>query len=101
MAEYIEEMVGNCQYSPTRYTGGRNNPNNVYHYRKWGYTVYRTYYDKESDEAWEMLLYSLEHQTKLAIGGFEKEDVDQDEVHVDPDNIQQLKNLFTIEGPRS
>jgi hypothetical protein len=98
MAEYIEEMVGNCQYSPTRYRGGRNNPNNVYHYRKWGYTVYRTYYDKESDEAWEMLLYSLEHQTKLALGGFGEEGVDEDDVHVDPDNIQQLKNLFTIEG---
>lgn len=98
MAEYLEEMAGNCQYCPTRYHGGRKNPDNVYCSRKWGYTVYRTYYNKESDEAWEMLLYSLEHQTKLALSGFGEEGVDEDDVHVDPENIQRLKNFLTIEG---
>ncbi|KAK2678684.1 hypothetical protein RAB80_007424 [Fusarium oxysporum f. sp. vasinfectum] len=98
MAEYIQDMADNCQYCPTRYRGGRKNPDNVYYSRKWGYTVYRTYYNKESDEAWEMLLYSLEHQTKLALGGFGEEGVDEDDVHVDPDNIQRLKNFLTIEG---
>jgi hypothetical protein len=98
MAEYIGKMARNCQYCPTRYRGGRKNPDNVYYSRKWGYTVYRTYYNKESDEAWEMLLYSLEHQTKLALGGFGEEGVDEDDVHVDPDDIQRLKNFLTIEG---
>ncbi|RGP81000.1 hypothetical protein FLONG3_788 [Fusarium longipes] len=91
-------MVSNCRYSPTRYLSGKNNPKNVRYDRKWGYTVYRTYYGEESDEAWEMLLYSLEHQTKLAFGGIKNEDVNGDEVHVDPNDIQKLKNLFTIEG---
>jgi hypothetical protein len=98
MAEYIGEMARNCQYCPTRYRGGSKNPDNVYYPRKWGYTVYRTYYSKESDEAWEMLLYSLEHQTKLALGGFGEEGVDEDDKHVDPDDIQRLKNFLTIEG---
>ncbi|EXA31532.1 hypothetical protein FOVG_17154 [Fusarium oxysporum f. sp. pisi HDV247] len=98
MAEYIGKMARNCQYCPTRYRGGRKNPDNVYYSRKWGYTVYRTYYNKESDEAWEMLLYSLEHQTKLALGGFGEEGVDEDDVHVDPDDIQRLKKFLTIEG---
>ncbi|RFN43182.1 hypothetical protein FIE12Z_12584 [Fusarium flagelliforme] len=91
-------MADNCRYCPTRYPGGSKNPDNVYYYRKWGYTVYRTYYDKESDEAWEMLLYSLEHQTKLAFGGIKNKDYNGDEVHVDPNDIQQLKKFFTIEG---
>ncbi|UZP32186.1 hypothetical protein NXS19_000002 [Fusarium pseudograminearum] len=98
MAEYIGEMARNCQYCPTRYRGGSKNPDNVYYPRKWGYTVYRTYYSKESDEAWEMLLYSLEHQTKLALGGFGEEGVDEDDKHVDSDDIQRLKNFLTIEG---
>lgn len=98
MSEYIEDMAGNCHYCPTRYPGGSKNPDNVYYYRKWGYTVYRTYYAKESDEAWEMLLYSLEHQTKLALAGFGEEGVDEDGVHVNPDDIQQLKNFLRIEG---
>ncbi|KAM0466441.1 hypothetical protein ACHAP7_012245 [Fusarium lateritium] len=98
MAEYIEGMARNCQYCPTRYPGGSKNPDNVYYSRKWGYTVYRTYYNKEFDEAWEMLLYSLEHQTKLALSGFGEEGVDEDDVCVDPDNIQRLKNFLTIEG---
>ncbi|SPJ87850.1 uncharacterized protein FTOL_12319 [Fusarium torulosum] len=101
MADHIEEMISNVyrpDYEAKQWPGGRKNPDNYHHHRKWGYTVYRTYYDKESDEAWEMLLYSLEHQTKLALGGFGEEGVDQDDVHVDRDDVQLLKNLFTIEG---
>ncbi|RBR26160.1 uncharacterized protein FIESC28_01051 [Fusarium coffeatum] len=101
MADHIEEMIENCcwpELDTKRYPGGRKNPNNIYRYRKWGYTVYRTYYSKESDEAWAMLLYSLEHQTKLALSGFGEEGVDDDDVHVDQDDVQQLRNLFTIEG---
>jgi hypothetical protein len=101
MADHIKEMISNVyrpDYEAKQWPGGRKNPDNYHHYRKWGYTVYRTYYDKESDEAWEMLLYSLEHQTKLALGGFREEGVDQDDVHVDRDDVQLLKNLFTIEG---
>ncbi|KAF5250357.1 hypothetical protein FANTH_4457 [Fusarium anthophilum] len=61
--------------------GGRKNPDNFHHYRKWGFTIYRTYYVKESDENWIALLYSLKDQTKLAFGGFEDdEEVDQDDM---------------------
>ncbi|KAH7006584.1 hypothetical protein EDB82DRAFT_573298 [Fusarium venenatum] len=96
MAEYIEEMIQNA-YSPgyeaKRYPGSRKNPDNYCHYyHKWGYTVYRTYYDKKSDEAWKILLYSLTHQTRLAFGGVEEEE------DVDQDDMQRLKNLFTIDG---
>ncbi|KAM0230846.1 hypothetical protein ACHAPO_008902 [Fusarium lateritium] len=94
MADYIEEMIQDAygpDYEAKQHPGGRKNPDNYCHYRKWGYTVYRTYYGKESDEAWKMLLYSMRHQTRLAFGGFEEEDVDQDDV-------QRLKNLFTIDG---
>ncbi|KAM0231614.1 hypothetical protein ACHAPO_008462 [Fusarium lateritium] len=63
--------------------------------RKWGFTVYRTHYSEESDEAWKMLLYSLRHQTMLAFGAFAKgADVEHD---VDPDDVQRLKDLFYLE----
>lgn len=93
MTDHIEGMIQNVyrpDYEAKRYPGGRKNPDNHHHYRKWGFTVYRTYYAKESEEAWERLLHSLRHQTRLAFGGFEQEDVDQDDV-------QQLKDLFKID----
>lgn len=93
MADDIKQMIENVyrpDYEAKKYPGGRKNPDNHHHYRKWGYTVYRTYYAKESDEAWEMLLHSLRHQTRLAFGGFEQEDIDQADV-------QRLKDLFRID----
>ncbi|KAL2687921.1 hypothetical protein Neosp_005491 [[Neocosmospora] mangrovei] len=47
------------------------------YYRKWGFTIYRTYYG--NDENWQELLHSLRHQTKLAFGAFEDaKEIDQD-----------------------
>ncbi|KAF4416165.1 hypothetical protein FACUT_12820 [Fusarium acutatum] len=76
--------------------GGRQNPDNFHHYRKWGFTIYRTYYSKESDKHWEVLLYSLRYQTKLAFGTFEdEEETDQD----DRRRVQELFYLNVWENP--
>jgi hypothetical protein len=62
---------------------------------KWGFTIYRTYYGEESKEAWQMLLHSLRHQTKLAFGAYAKgADIEHD---VNPDDIQRLKELFYLD----
>ena len=58
-------------------------------YRKWGFSIYRTYYGKESDEHWQSLLYSLRHQTKLAFGRYEDEETNQD----DRRTVQELFHL--------
>ncbi|RGP69881.1 hypothetical protein FLONG3_7636 [Fusarium longipes] len=71
--------------------GGRKNPNNHHHYRKWGFTIYRTYYGKESDKHWQTLLYSLRHQTKLAFGTYE------DDEEINEDDRRQVRDLFHLE----
>lgn len=89
MASFIEEMIKNTWSYGSKKEGTKKEA------RKWGFTIYRTYYSEESDKAWQMLLYSLRHQTKLAFGAFEKgADVEHD---VDPDDIQRLKDLFYLE----
>ncbi|KAJ4136530.1 hypothetical protein NW768_004146 [Fusarium equiseti] len=96
MAETIDEMIDNVYQYPrgTKVEkGGRKNPNNFHHFRKWGFTIYRTYYG--NNEAWEVLLYSLRHQTKLAFGAYDEGA--ELEYDIDPDDIQQLKNLFHLE----
>ncbi|KAH7195291.1 hypothetical protein DER44DRAFT_843291 [Fusarium oxysporum] len=76
--------------------GGRKNPDNFHHYRKWGFTILRTYYGEESDEHWQALLYSLRHQTKLAFGAFEvDEETDQDDMR----RVQELFYLDVREDP--
>ncbi|KAM0199219.1 hypothetical protein ACHAQI_012179 [Fusarium lateritium] len=103
MVDNIGEMINNvyqCLPGTKPEKGGRKNPNNFQYFRKWGFTIYRTYYSNdsgnESDQAWQMLLYSLRHQTRLAFGAYEKgADVEHD---VDPDDIQQLKDLFYLEA---
>ncbi|KAF5570189.1 hypothetical protein FPHYL_1465 [Fusarium phyllophilum] len=70
--------------------GGRENPENSHHYRKWGFTIYRTYYGKESDKHWQALLYSLRHQTKLAFGAFENDG------ETDPDDLRRVQELFHL-----
>ncbi|KAJ4136533.1 hypothetical protein NW768_004149 [Fusarium equiseti] len=91
MAKIIEDMVSYVWPPPRKFKkepGGRKNPNN---WLKWGFTVYRTYYGEESDEAWQMLLHSLRHQTRLAFGRFaDKKDIDQDDV-------QRLRDLFRLD----
>ncbi|KAF5560713.1 hypothetical protein FNAPI_4089 [Fusarium napiforme] len=71
--------------------GGRKNPDNFHHYRKWGFTIYRTYYGKESDKHWHALLYSLRHQTKLAFGAFEEEE------EIDQDDVRRIQELFSLD----
>ncbi|KAG5788781.1 hypothetical protein H9Q69_012152 [Fusarium xylarioides] len=71
--------------------GGRKNPDNFHHYRKWGFTIYRTYYGKESDKHWQALLYSLRHQTKLAFGAFE------DDGETDQDGMRRVQELFYLD----
>ncbi|RFN43183.1 hypothetical protein FIE12Z_12585 [Fusarium flagelliforme] len=84
-------MISNT-HRPTRYNVIKR-PGPKEH--KWGFTIYRAYYGEESEEAWQMLLYSLRHQTKLAFGAYAKgADVEHD---VNPDDIQRLKDLFYLE----
>ncbi|RBR26159.1 uncharacterized protein FIESC28_01050 [Fusarium coffeatum] len=97
MNEMIEEMVDNVYQYPSGTkveAGGRKNPNNFHLFRKWGFTIYRTYHG--NNEAWEMLLYSLRHQMKLAFGAYDKGAIT--EYDVDPDDIQWLKDLFHLEA---
>ncbi|RGP58905.1 hypothetical protein FSPOR_11713 [Fusarium sporotrichioides] len=99
MSDVINQMIGYVWGFP-RWTklesGGRKNPDNHQHYCKWGFTIYRTYYGKESDEHWQSLLYSLRHQTKLAFGTYEDdEETDED----DRRKLQELFHLDTREDP--
>ncbi|KAM0227736.1 hypothetical protein ACHAPO_011304 [Fusarium lateritium] len=92
MIDYVWGIPRGTKVEP----GGRKNPDNHQHYRKWGFTIYRTYYGKKSDENWQSLLYSLRHQTKLAFGTYEDdEETDED----DRRKIQELFHLDTREDP--
>jgi hypothetical protein len=94
MSGVIEQMIDEVWCFPrgTKVEpGGRKNPDNHQHYRKWGFTIYRTYYGKESDKHWQSLLYSLRHQTKLAFGTFE------DDMDTDQDDRRQVQELFQLE----
>ncbi|KAH7191801.1 uncharacterized protein B0J16DRAFT_393829 [Fusarium flagelliforme] len=99
MSNVIEEMIDYVWGFPPGtklQPGGRKNPDNYQHYRKWGFPIYRTYYSKESDEHWQSLLYSLRHQTKLAFGAYEDgEEIDQD----DRRRLQELFHLDVHEDP--
>ncbi|CAJ0551408.1 Ff.00g113380.m01.CDS01 [Fusarium sp. VM40] len=100
METIIKQMIDEVWFFPRGGTkvgpGGRKNPDNFKHYRKWGFTVYRTYYGEESDKYWQSLLYSLRHQTKLAFGSFEDEkDIDQD----DRRRVQELFQLDVCDDP--
>ncbi|KAJ4252461.1 hypothetical protein NW762_011062 [Fusarium torreyae] len=59
------------------------------YYRKWGFTIYRTYYG--NNENWQALLYSLRHQTKLAFGAFENDE------EIDQDVRQKLQKSFYLD----
>jgi hypothetical protein len=94
MSDVIKEMmyyVWSIPYGTKLERGGRKNPDNHKHYRKWGFPIYRTYYGKESDEHWKSLLYSLRHQTKLAFGTYE------DDEETNQDDRRQVRDLFHLE----
>lgn len=90
MADFIKEMIENTWSYGSKKLGTKIQD------RKWGFTVYRTYYGEESDGAWQTLLYSLRHQTKLSFGAFEKGAAI--EYDVDPDDLQRLKDFFYLEA---
>ncbi|KAJ4194606.1 hypothetical protein NW759_016491 [Fusarium solani] len=94
MPNIIEQMIRQVWRTPrgTKLApNGRKNPENFRYYRKWGFTIYRTYYGKESDEHWQALLHALRHQTRLAFGAFENdEDTDQDD-------RRQVRELFYLD----
>ncbi|KAF5624782.1 uncharacterized protein FTJAE_10128 [Fusarium tjaetaba] len=99
MSHIIKQMIDEVWSFPrgTKLEpGGRKNPDNFRHYRKWGFTIYRTCYGKESEKHWQALLYSLRHQTKLAFGAFEdEEETDQDDMR----RVQELFHLDVRENP--
>ncbi|KAJ3454439.1 hypothetical protein MRS44_018333 [Fusarium solani] len=75
----------------------RKHPDNFQYYCQWGFTIYRTYYDPQSDKYWNMLLGALKQQTRLAFGYYEdEEDVEEE---VDQGDVQRLKELFHL-NPR-
>ncbi|GKU06992.1 unnamed protein product [Fusarium langsethiae] len=90
MTNFIEEMIDKTW----EYEKGRGRKD-----RKWGFTIYRTYYGEESDDAWQMLLYSLRHQTKLAFGAFAPDNHKEIgfEEEIKQDDIQRLKDLFSLD----
>ncbi|KAG5656955.1 hypothetical protein KAF25_011124 [Fusarium avenaceum] len=94
MSEVIKEMMSYVWrvYRGTKLKpGGRKNPENHHHYCKWGFPIYRTYYSKESDEHWNLLLYNLRHQTKLAFGTYE------DDEETNQDDRRQVRDLFHLQ----
>ncbi|RBQ75506.1 hypothetical protein FVER14953_13770 [Fusarium verticillioides] len=96
MSDIIKDMIEKVWLFPrgTKLEpGGRKNPDNLHHlrHRNWGFSVYRTYYGKDSDKHWQALLYSLRHQTKLAFGAFE------DEEEADQDDRRQVQELFHLD----
>ncbi|KAI8664676.1 hypothetical protein NCS56_00901300 [Fusarium sp. Ph1] len=95
MPDVIEQMIRQVWRTPRGTKlgpNGRKNPDNFHYYRKWGFTIYRTYYGKESEEHWQALLHALRHQTKLAFGAFEDdEDTDQD----DRRQVRELQSKIT------
>ncbi|KAL4724401.1 hypothetical protein ACLX1H_009015 [Fusarium chlamydosporum] len=98
MSGVIEQMIEYAWAPPPRIRlkpGARKDPKYNRYYRKWGFTIYRTYYSKESDEYWQSLLYSLRHQTKLAFGRYDDEETDQD----DRRQVQKLFYLEVCEDP--
>ncbi|WZH50195.1 hypothetical protein QYS62_011439 [Fusarium acuminatum] len=90
MTNFIEEMIDKTW----EHEKGRGRKD-----RKWGFTIYRTYYGEESDDAWQMLLYSLRHQTKLAFGAFAPDNHKEIgfEEEIKQDDIQRLKDLFSLD----
>lgn len=94
MPDVIEQMIRQVWRTPRGTKlghNGRKNPDNFHYYRKWGFTIYRTYYGKESDEHWQALLHALRHQTKLAFGAFE------DDKDTDQDDRRQVRELFYLD----
>ncbi|KAF5591117.1 hypothetical protein FPCIR_6192 [Fusarium pseudocircinatum] len=94
MADIIKNMireVWQIRRGTKLEPGGRQNPDNFHHYRKWGFTIYRIYYSKESDKHWHALLYSLRHQTKLAFGAFKEEE------EIDEDDMRRVQGLFSLD----
>ncbi|KAM0371392.1 hypothetical protein ACHAPY_010112 [Fusarium culmorum] len=99
MTRIIKDMIDQVWRFQREYKvepGGHKNPDNFKYYRKWGFTIYRTYYGKESDEHWHSLIYSLRHQTKLSLGDFED---DKDTDHDDCRRVQELFRLDSFENP--
>ncbi|KAF5228227.1 hypothetical protein FAUST_11252 [Fusarium austroamericanum] len=54
-------------------------PENFKHFRNWGFKIYRTYYSAESDEQWNTLVNVLRHQTSLALGLLESEELREED----------------------
>lgn len=92
MSDVLKQMIDRVWCPPRGSKLGREgwkNPNNFQYYRKWGFTIYRTYYG--NDENWQALLYSLRHQTKLAFGTFE------DDKEIDQDVRRKLQESFYLD----
>ncbi|KPM44179.1 hypothetical protein AK830_g2386 [Neonectria ditissima] len=68
----------------------RKLPENFKNYEKWGFTIYRTYYGPESDQSWNMLLGALKQQTLLALGYYEDQDDDKEDLEI-------VKNMFHLD----
>ncbi|KAF4969337.1 hypothetical protein FSARC_3412 [Fusarium sarcochroum] len=93
----------------------RTLPENFKYYGHWGFAIYRTYYNPDSDKHWDMLLDTLKRQTYLALGSLDDEDLhredieernwdrwsygDQDEYVEDIKRLKELFHLDTREDP--
>ncbi|KAJ4252458.1 hypothetical protein NW762_011059 [Fusarium torreyae] len=97
MAGAIEEMI-DLVWSPGRVKRkhrNRKHPDNFQYYRRWGFTIYRTYYGPDTDKYWNMLLYALEKQISLALGYYENNEDAEDDI--DPSDLQRLNRLFCLD----
>ncbi|KAH7205687.1 hypothetical protein BKA60DRAFT_684898 [Fusarium oxysporum] len=62
MASPLSEMLDYLWRPPRKEPGvksralNRFDPENYHYYRNWGFTIYRTYYGKDSDKHWNTLL---------------------------------------------
>jgi hypothetical protein len=84
----------------------RKDSENFQYYHNWGFTVYRTHYDPDSDKHWETLIDAMTRQTYLALGYHEAERIFQNDrkqmwgLYANKseyvDDINQLKKLFRL-----
>ena len=91
----ITDIIKRTIYLTYKFGGGfendleaRKDPVNAHLYRRWGYSIYRTYYGPGSDESWNTLLELLKQQTLLELEALEGKD---------QDDVQKLKELFHLE----
>ncbi|KAH6988456.1 hypothetical protein EDB80DRAFT_816704 [Ilyonectria destructans] len=93
----ISEIIDQVYWPPCPPRGSKQEepdrklPENFKYHENWGYTICRTYYGPHSDQYWNILLGALKQQTLLALGYYEDQDDDQED-------LERVKKLFHLDA---